>query len=213
MNKSVIIIGATGLIGKEVLNLCLANPNIKLVTILVRKSMNLNHPKLTELVTDFKNLELKFSGDALICCLGTTRNKTPDLDVYKSIDYGITLEVAKIAKQSNISEVHLISAVGANTKSKIFYNRLKGETERDLINLNFESTSIYRPSLLIGQRNEFRLGELIAQKCAPFFDIFLVGQSKKYHSITSKQVATAIFDRLFIPKSKVQILEYLDLIK
>jgi N-acetyl-gamma-glutamylphosphate reductase len=83
MNKSVIIIGATGLIGKEVLNLCLANPNIKLVTILVRKSMNLNHPKLTELVTDFKNLELKFSGDALICCLGTTRKKTPDLDVYK----------------------------------------------------------------------------------------------------------------------------------
>jgi hypothetical protein len=82
-----------------------------------------------------------------------------------------------------------------------------------LIGIDFQSTTIYRPSLLIGKSQEFRLGELIAQKFAPFFDLLMLGQNKKYHSITSKQVAFAIMKRLFVSKPKVQILEFPELIQ
>jgi len=214
MNKSITILGASGLIGKEVLTLSLENKEIKQITILVRKSLHLIHPKLTEIITDFKNLNDladKIYGDALICCLGTTRKKTPNLEEYKAIDFGLTINIAQLARTQNVVQFHLISAIGANSKSKIFYNRLKGETEQALIDLQFPQTIIYRPSLLIGKREELRFGELIAQKLAPIFDFFLFGSLKKYHSISANLIANAIINRIFIDGDSLQIIEYKDL--
>lgn len=211
MSKSIVIIGASGLIGNEILKLTLENSKIEHVTILVRKSLNLKHEKLTEVITNFKDLneiESRIIGDALICGLGTTRKKTPNLQEYKNVDFGLTVEIAKIAKANDVRQIHLISAIGANPKSKIFYNRLKGETEQAIINLQFPQTIIYRPSLLIGKRNEFRLGELIAQKVAPLFDFLLIGALKKYHSIPATLIATSVINRIFIEGETIEINEY-----
>jgi uncharacterized protein YbjT (DUF2867 family) len=177
----------------------------------VRKSINLKHNKLTEVITDFKNLSeinSNVMGDALICCLGTTRKKTPNLQEYKNIDFGLTVEIAKIAKENDVQQIHLISAIGAHPNSKIFYNRLKGETEEAVINLQFPETIIYRPSLLIGKRNEFRFGELIAQKLAPIFDFFLIGSLKKYHSISANSIAKSVLNRIFTEGKKVEVKEF-----
>ncbi|MBM3186231.1 MAG: NAD(P)H-binding protein [Bacteroidetes bacterium] len=215
MPKSILIIGASGLIGNEVLKLALENKEIGHVTILVRKSLNVNHPKLNEVISDFKNLndlESKITGDALICCLGTTRKKTPNLEEYKAIDFGLTINIAQLGQKQNFQQVHLISAIGADSNSKIFYNKLKGETEQAIIKINFPQTIIYRPSLLIGKRNEFRLGELIAKKLAPIFDIFLFGSLKKYHSISAKTIAKAVLNRILSEGEKIQVLEFNEII-
>jgi uncharacterized protein YbjT (DUF2867 family) len=211
MSKSIIILGASGLIGHEVLNQALENSQIEQIIILVRKSINLKHNKLTEVITDFKNLSeinSNVMGDALICCLGTTRKKTPNLQEYKNIDFGLTVEIAKIAKENDVQQIHLISAIGAHPNSKIFYNRLKGETEEAVINLQFPETIIYRPSLLIGKRNEFRFGELVAQKLAPIFDFFLIGSLKKYHSISADSIAKSVLNRIFTEGKKVEVKEF-----
>ena len=211
MPKTITILGASGLVGKKVLGLALENNEIEHITILVRKSLDLIHPKLTEVITNFKNLtdlESSIKGDAIVCCLGTTRKKTPNLEDYKNIDYGLTLGIAKIAKALNIQQVHLISAIGADPNSKIFYNRLKGETEEAVINLQFPETIIYRPSLLIGKRDEFRFGELIGQKLAPIFDFFLIGSLKKYHSISADSIAKSVLNRIFTEGKKVEVKEY-----
>jgi uncharacterized protein YbjT (DUF2867 family) len=214
MPSSIIIIGASGLIGKQVLRQSLENPEIRHVIILVRKPFNLKHPKLNEIITDFKDLtelESSIKGAALICCLGTTRKKSPNLEDYKKIDFDLTVNLARIAKQQNVEQIHLISAVGADSESKIFYNRLKGEIEEAIIKLDFSRTFIYRPSLLIGKRNEFRFGELIAQKLMPIIDILLVGSLKKYHSIPANEIAKAVIKSIFIKGQKVQILEFKEL--
>jgi uncharacterized protein YbjT (DUF2867 family) len=211
MSKTISIIGASGLIGNEVLRLAMENKEIERVTIFVRKSLHLNNPKLIEEITDFKNLnnlETKINGDALICCFGTTRKKTPNLEEYKMIDFNLTINLAQIAKKQNIEQVHLISAIGANPKSKIFYNRFKGETEEALINIEFPQTFIYRPSLLIGKRNEYRFGELLAQKLSPIFDVLLFESLKKYHSISASNIAKTIVNRVLHKGQKVEVLEY-----
>ena len=211
MTKSIIILGASGLIGQAVLNQALENSQIEHVKILVRKSLLLKHPKLTEVITNFKNLndlEMLVNGDALICCLGTTRKKTPNLQEYKAIDFGLTINIAQLAKKHNVQQVHLISAIGADSKSNIFYNRLKGETEQALINIDFPQTIIYRPSLLIGKRNEFRFGELVAQKLAPIFDFFLIGEMKKYHSVSARDVAKAIICKILMKVQEIEIIQY-----
>ena len=211
MTKSIIILGASGLIGQAVLNQALENSQIEQIIILVRKSLFLNHPKLIEVITDFKNLkelETQINGDALICCLGTTRKKTPNLEEYRAIDFGLTLGIAKIAKANNFQQIHLISAIGADIKSNIFYSRLKGETERAIIDLQFPQTIIYRPSLLIGKRTEFRFGELIAQKLAPLFDLFLQSSLKKYHSISANIISKALINRVLLDGERVEIKEY-----
>jgi uncharacterized protein YbjT (DUF2867 family) len=211
MTKSIIILGASGLIGQAVLNQALENSQIEHVKILVRKSLLLKHPNLTEVITDFKNLndlEMLVNGDALICCLGTTRKKTPNLQEYKAIDFGLTINIAQLAKKHNVQQVHLISAIGADSKSNIFYNRLKGETEQALINIDFPQTIIYRPSLLIGKRNEFRFGELVAQKLAPIFDFFLIGEMKKYHSVSARDVAKAIICKILMKVQEIEIIQY-----
>ncbi|MFY7943718.1 MAG: nucleoside-diphosphate sugar epimerase, partial [Crocinitomicaceae bacterium] len=130
------------------------------------------------------------------------------LEEYKTIDFGLTINIAQLAQKQNVQQVHLISAIGADPKSKIFYNKLKGETEQALIKMDFPQTIIYRPSLLIGKRSEFRLGELIAQKLAPVFDVFLIGSLKKYHSISSNTIAKAVLNRILSEGEKTEIMEY-----
>jgi uncharacterized protein YbjT (DUF2867 family) len=211
VQKNVLLIGASGLIGSELVQLLIRDDKIKTVKVFVRKTLAITDQKLREILVDFEHLEdfkHEFQGDALFCCIGTTRKKTPDLAAYKAIDYGIVLAVANLARSNQVPQVHLVSAIGAAVSSKIFYNRLKGEIEKDLLKLDFPTIVIYQPAMLIGKRNESRPAEFIAQKLMPFFDVFLLGKAQKYHSIEAKKVAESMLDNLHKPKKGATVLKY-----
>jgi len=215
MQKNVLLIGASGLIGSELVQLLLRDDKIKSLKVFVRKTLAITDQKLREILVDFEHLEdfkHEFQGDALFCCIGTTRKKTPDLAAYKAIDYGIVLAVANLARSNQVPQVHLVSAIGAAVSSKIFYNRLKGEIEKDLLQLNFPTTVIYQPAMLIGKRSESRPAEFIVQKLMPFFDVFLLGKAQKYHSIEAKIVAESMLDNLHKPKEGATVLSYSEMI-
>ncbi len=209
--KNVLLLGASGLVGSNVLTELLAHDQVGQITILVRNSLQLTHPKLTQVRTDFTDLSALDSigsVDALFCCIGTTRKKTPDLVQYKAIDYGITMEVARRAKQLGCKQIHLISSVGANAKSSNFYLKIKGEIEEGIQTLGFETCLIYRPSMLIGARNESRPAEKIGQILTPVFDFFTFGGN--YHSIRATNLAQCMVRQVEISKPGKQILFYRD---
>ena len=190
-----IIAGATGLIGNNLLQQLLDHPDYTKVTVLVRKKIPLQHPKLEQLVLDFDRLEdytNEIKGDVVFCTLGTTKNKTPDQEQYRKIDYQYPLDIAFIAQQNGVSQYHLVSALGASEKSAIFYSKLKGEVERDLKTIPFKAIHIYRPSLLDGNRKEHRNAERVMIGLMRILNPLLIGSLKKYRSIKIEKVASAM---------------------
>ena len=213
MQKSVVILGATGLVGSALVEELINDQEVSEIRILTRRPLAFTSEKIKLIQTDLSKPapEAFANATALYCCIGTTRKKTPDQSQYRAIDYGMTLAAATAAKNAGATEVHLISAIGADTKSKIFYSRLKGEIERDLQELNFERTLIYQPSILIGPRPEKRFGEKIAQLLSPLFDQLLFGSLQKFHSISAKELAMAMHRNSFKNQKGVQTLLYQDL--
>lgn len=192
MKKTAIILGATGLTGTHLLQLLLNDPEFEKVKSFSRKKTGITHSKLEEHIIDVLKLNEhsdKFTGDVVFCCIGTTRAKTPDKQLYRAIDYGIPSEAAKLAKQNGISRFIVISSLGANAKSKIFYSRLKGEMERDVLAQEIPQTFILRPSLITGKRNEKRTGENISTHVMRIFDFAF---PKRYKAIDAKTIARAM---------------------
>lgn len=197
-----IIAGATGLIGNNLLQQLLDHPVYTKVVAIVRKEMPLQHPKLEQLVVDFdrlENHEAHIKGDIVFCALGTTKSKTPDQSLYRKIDYQYPLDIAFIAQQNGASQYHLVSALGANTQSAIFYSKLKGEVERDLKSIPFQAIHIYRPSLLDGERKEHRSAEGIMIGLMRILNPLLIGGLKKYRSIKIEKVASAMLKQSLKP--------------
>lgn len=197
-----IIAGATGLVGNNLLHLLLEHPDYTKVTALVRKKIPLQHPKLKQLVLDFDKLEdyrNDIRGDAVFCALGTTKNRTPDKEQYRKIDYQYPLDIAFIAQQNEVSQYHLVSALGANEKSPVFYSKLKGEVERDLKTIPFKAIHIYRPSLLDGKRKEHRSAERALIGLMRILNPLLIGSLKKYRSIKVEKVASAMLRQSLKP--------------
>lgn len=213
MQKTVVVIGATGLVGSALVQELTDDPQVAEIRILSRRALTYASDKIKVIQTDLSQPEPSAfdNATALYCGIGTTRKKTPDQKQYIAIDHGITIAAAKAAKSKGVSEVHLISAIGADVKSNIFYSRLKGEIERDLIALNFDRTLIYQPSILIGQRAEKRFGEKIAQVLSPAFNLFLIGKLQKYHSISAKELAVTMHRFSFNARQGVQVLVYPEL--
>lgn len=192
-NRVVLLLGASGLVGSKVLEELLLREDVAEVRVLVRKSLNTNHAKVRERITDFSSLEPLddfFQVDALYCCIGTTRKKTPDLVAYKAIDYGIPMSVGEQVKAKGCQEIHVVSSVGANAKSSNYYLKIKGQMEEGIECLGFERCRIYRPSMLMGKRKESRPLERLGQRLTPIFDFFTFGG--KYHSIDALDVAHAM---------------------
>ena len=162
MKKTAIILGATGLTGSLLLELLLKDSDYDRVKVFTRHKLTISHPKIEEHVVDLLKLSdqaNEFTADVVFCCIGTTKAKTPDKALYRAIDYGIPVEAAKLCKQNSINYLICISALGANPKSKVFYNQLKGEMERDVLALQIEHTYLLQPSLIVGNRKEKRTGE------------------------------------------------------
>ena len=197
MNKRAIIIGASGLIGKALLTLLLTHEEFESIKVYVRKPLNIQHQKLTEIITDFSNIqELSNSidGDVIFCCLGSTKSKTPDLNDYRKIDHDYPLFFAKEGLKNGLKQFHLISALGADAKSSNFYTKMKGETEDELKQLSIPSIYIYQPSFLTGNRTENRPLEKVVLLIMKLIDPLLVGGLKKYQSINAITVAKAMIN-------------------
>ena len=185
-----LVIGATGLVGSECVRLLAVDPTCSRIVALTRRAQNAFpvSSKLEVAVVDFDHLERHanvFEVDQIICALGTTMAKTPSRDVYRQIDYFYPLEVARRGLAHGATHYLVVTAVGANPNSRVFYNRLKGELEDALSLLNYRSLTIARPSVLIGDRSEPRLSEKIAWKLS-----FLT--PRRYKPVPAANVAKAL---------------------
>lgn len=188
--RSVILVGASGLVGAECLTLLLADPGFARVVVLARRPLEgvSASPKLAAHVVDFEHLEAQadlFTADQFICCLGTTVGQAGSKERFRAVDFGIPLALAKLGAERGVRHFLLVSALGADARSRVFYNRVKGELEEALSALPLRSLSMVRPSLLLGERREFRLGERIAQH----FAFLMPG---KYAAIPARDVAAAL---------------------
>ena len=190
MQGSVVLVGATGLVGAECLRLLLVDPAFARIVVLARRPLDGvdASPKLVAHVVDFDHLEAYadlFTADQLICCLGTTIGKAGSKERFRAVDYGFPMALAKLGAERGVRHFLLVSALGANARSRVFYNKVKGELEDALSALPFRSLSIVRPSLLLGERREFRFGEKVAQRLA-----FLM--PGRYAAIAAPDVAAAL---------------------
>lgn len=192
MKRTALISGASGLVGQELLQLILDHSAYEKVYVLVRRSMNIKHDKLQEIIFDYEKVAayntLPEINDAF-CCLGTTIKKAGSKEAFKTVDFHYPYKLAKALEKKKTSSFHVITALGSDADSSIFYNKVKGELEEALKKLKFAHLFIYQPSLLVGDRKENRLGEEIAIKLFPILEFFLIGGLKKYKSIKVENVA------------------------
>lgn len=198
------IIGSTGLIGSHLLNLLINNPDYATVRILIRRPLEFSHPKLEKKLVDFNDMEsfrLALEGtEVIFCCIGTTMKKMKgDKEAYRKIDYGIAVQAAQLGKACGCEKFVLVSAVGADSKSRNFYLKLKGETEEGVQSSGIESVYILRPSLLIGNRKEFRAGEKLAAWLMPLFSFLLPA---RYRPVKASEVAKAMVNAVKDPDTK-----------
>lgn len=190
--RKALIVGATGLIGGFCLQALLDDSNYSEVIALARKPIPTTHRKLKTVVATFDDLEpdiSKIHADDVYCCLGTTIKKAGSQDAFKKIDLTLVVTVAELMKKQGAKQVLVISALGADKNSKVFYNRIKGEMESALEDLGYPCLRIIRPSLLLGTREEFRLGEKIGVLLTPVLKPFLLGSLKKYRPVEAESVA------------------------
>jgi uncharacterized protein YbjT (DUF2867 family) len=192
MSKTAIVLGGTGLTGGFLLKKLLADPSYDRIKLFSRSTSNIKHEKIEEYVVDLFRLEENsehFKGDVVFSSIGTTKSKTPDELLFRKIDYGITIAAAQLCKQNDIRAFIVVSAMGANPNSAIFYNKTKGEMERDVLKLQLAHCYILQPSLLGGKRVERRFGERFAQILMSLFG-FLV--PKDYKMIHPETIADAM---------------------
>jgi len=192
--KKVLLVGASGLIGSNLLQLLLNDGNFQEVVSWSRKAQELHHPKLTEKEIDFNSIEKIPSEnfDVIFCCLGTTINKAKSQKQFYKVDHDYVVELARYAEISGISKFIVISSIGAKKDTSNFYIRTKGEMEYDICNFNIPNITILRPSILLGKRKEFRFGELIGKGFMKAISFLFIGKMKKYKGIQAKTVAEAM---------------------
>ena len=200
-----IIVGATGLVGSSLLEMLLNHQQTGKVTALSRRSIDREHPKLEEKIIDFNKFtekDLPGTADAVFCCLGTTIRKAGDKATFRMIDYEYVVKLAVFTQRARIGQFHVISAAGANARSRIFYNQVKGRMENEVQKLSkLHSIYIYRPSMLLGNRNEFRLGESVGKAVMKVFDFLIPKRAKAIHDA---QVAYSMLHHSLKPKKGVQ---------
>ncbi len=194
-DKTALIFGATGLTGKALVDQILADDRYSTVRIFVRRPVGITHPKLEAVIDDLSDpgkIAGKIKGDELFCCLGTTLKKAGSKEAFTRVDLGLPAALAKIAHRNGVGKFLVISSVGANPRSGNFYLRTKGMMEEQVGQYNFRQLSIFRPSFLIGKRDEFRFGEETGKILFAVLGFLLVGPLKKYRGIKVETVARAM---------------------
>ena len=212
--KTAIIFGSSGLIGTHLFNIILQNNNYDKIKLFGRSNLLINNLKAESYKLDFNDLDNYknlIKGNDCFFCIGTTKKDSPDKVEYRRIEYNIPTEIAKIAKSNSIESFFYVSSGGANYNSSNSYLKNKGQVEKELIKLNFKKLSIIRPSLLLGKRKNFRLGERIAQIIISKLPFLFLGNLKKYKPIKAEDVAKAMvyiaqnnFKEIFFESNKLE---------
>ena len=190
--KTALIFGSSGLIGSCLLDLIVNDNNYSKIRLFVRSEPANTSSKIEIIKTDFNNLENhkdSIAGDVCFFCIGTTKKNTPDKNEYINIEYNLPVEVAKIAKSNSVNNFIYVSSIGANTNASGLYLKNKGQAEEELKKLNFSKLSIMRPSILLGNRKENRVGEKIGIFVMKTLSPLFLGKIKKYKPIKVENVA------------------------
>lgn len=201
------IFGATGVVGRALVGELCARPEATSVTAFVRRpdaellrasdSDGRTEPRLEERVVAFDRLDLELAGRTathVFCCLGTTMAKAGSERAFRQVDFDYPLAVGRAALAAGAKKLLVVTAVGADPSSRIFYNRVKGELERALEALALPELHVFRPSLILANRAERRVGERIAMFAARPVGALLVGQLKKYRPIPAVDIARAMVE-------------------
>jgi uncharacterized protein YbjT (DUF2867 family) len=195
MPKTALVFGATGLTGKDLTGLLLDDNRYERVKVFVRRSLLINNSKLIEIISDLKNPDLiagEIRGDHLFCCLGTTIKKAGSRKNFEWADLELPSLIAGIAEKNGVEKFIVISSIGANSQSSNFYLRTKGKMEERIRGHKFMKTHILRPSMLLGQREEFRFGEEAGKIFMKLFSFMFSGSLAKYKGIRTVNVARAM---------------------
>ena len=193
--RNALIAGATGLVGSSLLIQLLADDQYEKVIIITRKPLENKHPKLIQKQIDFDSIEslkLDFKVDDVFCALGTTIKTAGSQDAFYKVDFTYVVNLGKWCVSSSVKRFLIVSAMGANAKSGIFYNRVKGEMETAVSQLNIPLIGVFRPSLLMGDRIEKRGGEKIAQAVMGTLGFLFAGPLLKFKGIQAGVVAKAM---------------------
>jgi uncharacterized protein YbjT (DUF2867 family) len=195
--RTVVLAGATGLVGREILQGLLADDSVQAVHALGRRALDRKHPKLTSHVVDFAALPPLPPVDEAYLALGTTIKVAGSQAAFRAVDFDANLAVARAAKAVGARRTGLVSAMGADARSRIFYSRVKGELEEALAALNFEGLVIARPSMLVGDREALgqpvRSGERIAMYAGALLGPLIPAN---YRPIAASNVARALLTRV-----------------
>lgn len=209
--KTALVAGSTGLIGSQLLQLLLTDTYYDVVKAISRKPLEISHPRLENIVLDFDRLTEyrdKLKADDVFCCLGTTIKKVKTKEKFRKVDFDYPVELAKLTRTNGTEQYLLVSALGADKNSKIFYNQVKGEVEEAISKIGFTTFHIFRPSLLMGDRSESRSGEEAGKVFFKYLG-FLV--PRKYKGIDSVKVARAMQRLAAKPQQGIYIHESEDL--
>ena len=216
-HRTALLAGASGLVGGHLLQRLLADPRYKRVVTVGRKALGIEHPKLRSLITDFDAIEAAMAGlgetvDDAFCALGTTIKTAGSRAAFQRVDFGYVVAFARAARASNARRFMLVSAIGASARSRIFYLRVKGETEEAVAALGFPALDIFRPGLLLGQRAESRPREALGMALAPFLNPLMLGPAKAYRGIPADTVAAAMIIAAGAERTGRQIHSYADMV-
>jgi uncharacterized protein YbjT (DUF2867 family) len=193
--KTALLFGASGLVGNHLLNQLISNNNYSKIKLFVRSTINISDPKIEIIQTDFKNLENHkedIIGDDCFFCIGTTKKNSPDKNEYQRIELEVPKQIAQIAKSNSVNSFVFVSSGYADPKSSGDYLKFKGEVEEELKRLNFPKLGIMRPSFLLGDRKEKRIGEKIGIFVFKLLSPLFLGPLKKMKPIHSATVAKAM---------------------
>lgn len=193
--RTALIAGGSGLVGGHLLQMLLDNDAWERVTSLGRTQLPLTHARLRQQTVDFDRLEEQreiFGADDVFCCLGTTIKKAGSQQAFRRVDHDYPLAIAKLAKQQGAKQFLVVTALGSDAGSPIFYNRVKGELERELRGLELPSLHVFQPSLLLGDRREHRAGERVGAVFMKLAGPAMVGPLRKYRAIEASVVARAM---------------------
>jgi len=197
--SSALVIGGTGLVGNHLVDQLIISDSFSSVVALVRKKSLEPSNKLKEIVFDFENqdsIDHIKKAEHVFCCLGTTIKKAGSKPAFKFVDYDIPLLFGKWAEGIGASSYSIVTAMGANPSSIIFYNRIKGLIEEEIKKLKIPTIQIFQPSLIMGKRKEFRAGELSAKVIFSFLNPLLIGKAKKYRPINARTIARGMLYEL-----------------
>lgn len=211
MSKVAIVLGSTGVVGSALIKQLLNDDSYGSVISFSRRKLDIENTKLTQHIVNFDTpleWQEKVRGDDVFCCIGTTLKQAKSKSRQQEIDLELPLAFAKTAKQHVIKQFILVSSAGANKTSKSFYLRLKGQLEESIMALRFSRFVIVRPSVLIGQRNEFRLGEKLSIAILSTFQ--WLPFIKRFRPITGEQVAISMRKLANANDNKTLVVKELD---